>query len=729
MGIYNNFVYNDGTLYGDKSALDYSAAPIIVTPITYGTVAVDYTAPTGSYIQFRMVRNQNGYPETAEDGVILLDTQFPTGGTITDSGLITGKFVYYRAWIKKGASTYWVSAGDSFGLVASKHTISSGVNAVESVFSGKGLSKDSALVSNVEFSTTHTRFMSYFPGVITSTSLSPADEISSDYSNNDASGAESNTLISRFFEAFSFTFDEFLTYAKLIIPDNSNVGASPSVVSLKLFELGVGSYPDLSLISKKRLARDAIEYHGAKGTATGLKLFTQALTNYTTKVTETSSSPLTSTQSTNLMLSHFDSTFDIKNWLPAIGAFEADPVGNWSSGDGVSLQIISGDDKEVSTDEPHSLDDLYSLKASVNGLGVLSYGINNPVNNAIPVKSDTSHSFSVYVQGTGAITPNIIWYNSLGNTISVSSSTAFSTSSSWQRMVFEDVQAPVNAVYAGLQLNLNAGSNGYFYIDMVQFEQNEASTSYVEPRGVVLTFTPSKYNYINNPSFETVYSSSAPYGTELGIEELYTLSSGFSSTWTFNGCTSSEFETDLDIASGSVYMAKVDIAGSPGADITSTVTGAFSGNSFYTFSVYARSDYATQDAFLNITDGVSTHSVAILLENKWKRFSITLPTSTSPTEITSIITTQVTDRILFLDAAQLEKGSIATDYFDGNRIEEGGIWTGNENQSISVQYVNLNTKIRYLLDSINNYLPLSTPYYITFHGSNSFTELALSGIS
>ena len=96
MALYNSFKYNDGTLYGDGSPLDYSASPVVATAINYGQVSLSYSVPTGGYIKFRIVRNQDGYPETSEDGKIIYETdlgEYPTGSTILDTNLVILRFL------------------------------------------------------------------------------------------------------------------------------------------------------------------------------------------------------------------------------------------------------------------------------------------------------------------------------------------------------------------------------------------------------------------------------------------------------------------------------------------------------------------------------------------------------------------------------------------------------------------------------------------------------------
>jgi hypothetical protein len=702
MALYNSFKYNDGTLYGDGSPLDYSASPVVATAINYGQVSLSYSVPTGGYIKFRIVRNQDGYPETSEDGKIIYETdlgEYPTGSTILDTNLVLGRFVYYRVWIQRTANSYWEPAGDAITLMPLKHTLTSGNNVVKSVTGSNGVTYDSPIADDVEFSTTHKRFMSYFPAVLTSMSLSPLDEINTNYSYIEPTGYQENSLISRFFEGFSFSIDEFLTFAKIIVPDVSGANSSPSIIGLKSFELGIKPYNELAIKAQKRLVRDAVAIYSKKGTIDGLTLFVKDLTGYKTQITET----------TNLMLSYEESTFKIESWD------SGDPIGSWIAGDGVTL--------EVSTNTPpsltNSLDTVYSLKAVATGASqYIAYGINKPITDAIPVIQNSNYSLSFYCKGPSNLTMTITWHDRLGNSISTSSNSATVSSSAFQR---HQVQAnsPTGSVYASFKLEFASTGSATYYFDSFQFEPAIPATEYYEPRGVLVSLLPDKINFIKNPSFE-VDSAGVPI------------------SWTFTNLTAVKVESSLDEAPGSEHMVKITTPGSfPSGQgvISSTYTGTAPTSNFYTFSVYARSLTGDQVVTLelnanSVPSNVFSYAEATLT-SEWQRISVSIYSPNIPGQLVAKIKTLVPNAVFYLDSAQLEEGSSATDYFDGDRTYDGSVWfdTANPGASISGHYSNRDQRIAHLMDSIKEYLPVGTPYYVTFYGSDTYTEVALSGIA
>lgn len=123
----------DDKTYGDRSRLGYSAEPFTATATDYDKVALEWVwpqqGPDGDFSYLRVVRSNDGYPETQEDGAIVLDWSKPEGDTTitffednssSATPLVSGKFAYYRIWIKKDTGV-WTIAGDAYALVPARH--------------------------------------------------------------------------------------------------------------------------------------------------------------------------------------------------------------------------------------------------------------------------------------------------------------------------------------------------------------------------------------------------------------------------------------------------------------------------------------------------------------------------------------------------------------------------------------------------------------------------------
>ena len=67
MAKYGNVTYG-GTTYGETRKLAYSVEPLEIVVLSFSTAYVTWYSPTGTFSRIRLVRNQIGFAETAEDG-------------------------------------------------------------------------------------------------------------------------------------------------------------------------------------------------------------------------------------------------------------------------------------------------------------------------------------------------------------------------------------------------------------------------------------------------------------------------------------------------------------------------------------------------------------------------------------------------------------------------------------------------------------------------------------
>ena len=69
--------YYGASKYGALAKLVYSVEPMTILVLDFNRVYVEWQTPRGTFSRVRLVRNQAGFPETAEDGV------WRTAGSIT----------------------------------------------------------------------------------------------------------------------------------------------------------------------------------------------------------------------------------------------------------------------------------------------------------------------------------------------------------------------------------------------------------------------------------------------------------------------------------------------------------------------------------------------------------------------------------------------------------------------------------------------------------------------
>lgn len=65
--------YYGRAYYGNIALADYDASPFNALPIDYGKIHVTWATPAGNWTGIRLLRNSYGFPQTADDGIILVD--------------------------------------------------------------------------------------------------------------------------------------------------------------------------------------------------------------------------------------------------------------------------------------------------------------------------------------------------------------------------------------------------------------------------------------------------------------------------------------------------------------------------------------------------------------------------------------------------------------------------------------------------------------------------------
>ncbi|CAB4128727.1 hypothetical protein UFOVP111_68 [uncultured Caudovirales phage] len=590
---YNDFFFGSigpGTgYYGTRAALAFSAEPITATAVGYDDIALTWLAPTGAYSTFRVLRNQSGFPQTHEDGFVVYESagapaaptsRNPFHDTSLDENkaikfpLMGGRFVFYRAWVKKDENGAWVTAGDTFVLLPSPHNLSIARDSryVETNPEATGYIGQDRLAyfdpkTSPFVSSTHKRFLDLFPRAITSSSTGALDVPTDSYNGTtyQTSGQlgistfsdttseqynDENSLFPAFMSAFSFTVDEMLTFAGLITPDTSVHWSSPTSIFLGGQELGMTQDIDSVTATQRSLLRNAVPIYSSKGTLSGLELLSQSMTGYDAVVTETN----------NLLLSIEDSTFYIPGWEEkADAASKVTPVvkpaiGNWTVlSTGLSMEVVSSEVTSANNDYladatygKYIIDTTYCAKVTPSTTNQsIGLGTVNPLGTGIPVTGGSYYTFqALYKRSNSAsntMTVEFKWFDKAG--VYISSSTNISVSltrtpiSSWYSTATPPTvvsrQAPLNALYLGIVLKFS--DSHIVYLDMVQVNEVASDASggiaYQEPRGALVDLQPARANFVNNPSLLTSASGWTAYSESSSSREAI---DGFSGTGVFN---------------------------------------------------------------------------------------------------------------------------------------------------------------------------------------------------
>jgi hypothetical protein len=91
--------------YGETPKLAYSVNPMSLLVYNFSETEVSWQVPSGTFSRVRLIRNQNGYPEHAEDGIIIWEelnttvsrTAYRDGSILSTAiPIVPGKPIYYK---------------------------------------------------------------------------------------------------------------------------------------------------------------------------------------------------------------------------------------------------------------------------------------------------------------------------------------------------------------------------------------------------------------------------------------------------------------------------------------------------------------------------------------------------------------------------------------------------------------------------------------------------------
>lgn len=667
MARYSNAVYQ-GAYYGTGvSKLSNSAEPLYSVATGYTSVQLTWVEPNNAgtvFTEMRLVRNQDTYPESEEDGAIVwywdgtgnIATSFEDGIEYTDIALASGRYVYYRMWIRD-SSNLWTPAGDSFTILPKQHS--------------------TTLPDGSQTLSTHDKFMDLLPRVFTSASHSPIDEV------------DSSQVLYRFLSAFSLSLDEVLTLTDLILPEASGRHTNPGLVLAQADQLGITESSLLISKRQKRMVREAIYTTSRKGTLLSLGTLVESVTGFAPDITVSS----------NIMMTNQDSTFNkgVGFWVP------------------VGSCVLTSDNTVYPPEaEAKAIDMNYTAKAVVSAANArITNGLDAPKTRGIPVVAGTEYTLSWYSKlatGSGAISAQVYWYDFQGVEISHTAATSASVTTSWGSRQTVTATAPTGATYAGLSLTfLNTGT---YNIDLVQFA-NSTVTDFAEARCVDIFLNPSKSNYIENPSFyPTVVVAPTEWVFDVASSEFVTPSTVpnvYDGSHMLTVVTNTGTESSISVQSGSLPAA-------------SFYTFSIYGQATTDDEVWTMTIEATN---LDGSTVYATKSKTVITTADWQRLEVNLDTSdiAEPFWITVSLSGVTTGQTVNFDAAQLEPTYSASDYFDGSVSTEDAVWESDSNSSVSYLYRNRQNKVLRLIQELQNNLPSNTPYRILMHNTDAIVGI------
>ena len=444
MSKYGYSVYG-ANKYGLTPKLAYSVEPMSINVLQFSEVFVSWQLPIGNFTRFRVLRNQNAYPETAEDGVIIYELISQDGssleGTLAQSSFYDGlenptqtvinqgRNIFYRVFLYT-SDNIWVKAGEIAEIVP---TNTGATNKV----------------------------MDLLPRVLTSSVLSPLGVI------------DESSQLYRFLDGVSFSYEQMMTEIMLARPAHNLEYSNYTTIPGEVLTVGLNPEPNIPVLRQRALIREAISMYADKGTALGISNYAESLTGFAP----------TLTTSSNLMLTIQDSTF-------------YQSIGRWSS---INADI-SFTDEMVPSNSDKSIDLVYTLKIEPTEVGgSISLGDAPIIKRCVPIQPNTEYVYSAKIKcpSSGGATFMVHYYGRDGLLVS-SDTQSISTTNSWQTVSVTET-SPIDAYYVGLSFDFDTTNT--YYIDMV-YVGATPFVEYEEARTTTIELAPTLENYIHNPSFE-----------------------------------------------------------------------------------------------------------------------------------------------------------------------------------------------------------------------------------
>lgn len=461
MAKYGRDYYGIG-FYGPFTITDFSAYPFTATPTGYGQISLVWTTPTGNWSQLRLVRNSYGFPVSAADGVVLLesfstnvDTEYLDAGDIFDGQvqfLTQGKFYYYSIFVRENVNFTWVRAANAVGLSVKNF------NTADNLY--KYLS-DAYKVNSLV-----------------------GDVISAD-----------NLVLKNFLKIFGFEYDLEKTYA-LNVLDLYKIENLPGPLFPQMLEMFGGCFePEVGLKQQRVLLRNLFTTYKSKGSLQGLETFVKSFSGYDTVITK----------GKNLFLDYNDSSFE-------------EGTGNWQvTGATISKYVGSALDIEPyditnPTGYPNRQNGMLKVTSTGTSTITLTCGADAPITKGIPVTEGETYTFSAFTAAntnTRSIRLGIQFYDRFGNVLGILQQGVPVTNAvlTWNNHTlrpFVTAIAPSDAHYASVDMQISSPTNTEIhYFDALQFEQAISKTNFEEARRVNIELVANRINELVNPTYTT----------------------------------------------------------------------------------------------------------------------------------------------------------------------------------------------------------------------------------
>ena len=494
--------YYGATDYGAFVKLAFSVDPMSVLVLDFTKVLISWQTPRGDFSRIRLLRSQVGFPETAEDGIIIFD-EFATEGTVSraeyidgednpsDVPLISGRQTYYRVFLFTDQNV-WRVAGSITAIVPSNHNV-------------------------------QTTFMNSLPRVFTSSEQGSFGSV------------DTNSYLYNFMSGLTFSQEQFYTLLDLLKPRHTGIETPVELLPLEVASLGLTPEAGLPTKNRKRLIREANYLYARKGTQVALETYVESLTGFEPTITV----------SENLLLTVQDSTF--------YGG-----IGNWVA----SNAVLTSSTEQVPDSNTNQIDTTKTGKIVASNSGSMLLGATNIITKGVPVLPSTAYIVSCKLKSpasAGNITLSVRFYDKNGTaTSAANTATAVAANNTW-KSASKTATSDATSSYAIITIAYSAA--GTYYIDQVCMQEG-GTVAYDEARAIDVFLSPLKTNYIKNPSFEvnstTWALNGATFTQDSGVP-TYGYSGDYSGKFVVTNPWSITTDYEIPVTPGKYYTASASI--------------------------------------------------------------------------------------------------------------------------------------------------------------------------
>ncbi len=494
--------YYGATNYGAFVKLAFSVEPMSVLVLDFTKVLIGWQTPRGDFSRIRLLRSQVGFPETAEDGIIIFD-EFATEGNVSraeyidgednplDVPLIPGRQTYYRVFLFTDQNV-WRVAGSITAIVPSDHNVQK-------------------------------TFMNSLPRVFTSSEQGSFGVV------------DTNSYLYNFISGLTFSQEQLYTLLDLLKPRHTGIETPVELLPLEVASLGLTPEAGLPTKNRKRLIREANYLYARKGTQLALETYAESLTGFEPTITV----------SENLLLTVQDSTF--------YGG-----IGNWVA----TNAVLTSSTEQVPDSNTNQIDTTKTGKIVASNSGSMVLGATNIITKGVPVLPSTAYIVSCKLKSpasAGNITLSVRFYDKDGTaTSAANTATAVAANNTW-KSASKTATSDATSSYAIITIAYSAA--GTYYIDQVCMQEG-GTVAYDEARAIDVFLSPLKTNYIKNPSFEvnstTWALNGATFTQDSGVP-TYGYSGEYSGKFVVTNPWSITTDYEIPVTPGKYYTASASI--------------------------------------------------------------------------------------------------------------------------------------------------------------------------